>query len=356
MASLTESAATARKAIKYGAIGIVVITVLWFLGGAAIDYYREMNPPAPPEPQVGFGKIEAISFPEETGRPNLTLELPTGAIPQFEVQMKVYEMVQERSSFLDTDRSVETAANLDFLFEPTKESSSVYVWNNGDELASTLRMNIVTGKFVMSRRWQNKPELIMLADFKSDNDVISRSEEILKQADVDNKDILGSERLTYLKASGDNLIEALSLSDADFVQIDYFRNNVEEVDEETEEILSSYPFYQTQPEKGLVRIIISGSMDANEKAIYIENNYREIDYDRYSTYPIKTGEEAWTELEGGGGYVTDASPKEGIVKIRRIFLAYYDGDNEEYSEPVYVFLGDQSFTAYVPAVSSEWVK
>lgn len=356
MASLTESAVVARKAIKYGALGFVAITILWFAGGAAIDYYKTNNPPAPPPPQTGFGKVDEISFPEETGRPKLTLELPTGDIPIFPTQMKVYEMVQKRSSFLDTDRSVEMAANLNFLFSPTKESSTTYVWSNQDELDSSLKMNIVNGQFVLTRKWQNKPNLAMLADFKSENDVSKRAESILRQAELDKKDVLESESLTYLKVNGDILAEALSLSEADFVQVDFNRNNVEEIEEETEKVLSSYPFYQTEPEKGLIRMILTGSKEADEKAIYLENNYREINYERFSTYPIKTGKQAWSELEAGEGYVTNNSPKEGNTKIRRIFLAYYDGDNEKYSMPIYVFLGDQNFVAYVSAVDAEWVK
>lgn len=356
MASLTESAVVARKAIKYGAIGFVAITILWFTGGALIDYYKSVNPPAPPLPQTGFGKVAAVEFPEETGRPKITLELPTRDIPSFPTQIKIYEMVQKRSSFLDTDRSVETAASLNFLFKPTKESSTIYVWSNQDELESSLKMNIVNGKFTLTRKWENKPELAILADFRSEKDVATRAESILKQVDLDKKDITGSESLTYLRVNETSLIEALSLSGADFVQVDFNRNNIEEIDEETEKVLSSYPFYQTEPEKGLIRIIITGSREANEKAIYMENNYREINYDRFSTYPIKTGEQAWNELEAGEGYVTNNSPKEGNTKIRRIFLAYYDGDNEKYSMPIYVFLGDQDFIAYISAVDSEWIK
>ena len=88
MASLTESAVVARKAIKFGAIGFVAITILWFSGGALIKYYKSVNPPAPPPPQTGFGKVAGIDFPEETGRPKLILELPTKDIPDFPTQIR----------------------------------------------------------------------------------------------------------------------------------------------------------------------------------------------------------------------------------------------------------------------------
>ena len=149
---------------------------------------------------------------------------------------------------------------------------------------------------------------------------------------------------------------ALALSDADFVQIDFYRKNIEEIDEETKEVLSSYPFYRPTPRKGLVRLILSGSDKPNEKLILLENNYTEIDYTKMSTYQIKTGLEAWEELKNGGGFVTNDSPDNGTIKIRRMFLGYFDGGTDEYTMPVYVFLGDKNFVAYVSAITDEWLK
>ena len=49
--------------------------------------------------------------------------------------------------------------------------------------------------------------------------------------------------------------------------------------------------------------------------------------------------------------------KAAEVKIRRVFLGYYDADvSTGYAMPIYIFLGDQGFTAYVSAVSEQWIK
>jgi hypothetical protein len=39
-----------------------------------------------------------------------------------------------------------------------------------------------------------------------------------------------------------------------------------------------------------------------------------------------------------------------------MFLAYYDPDiYQEYLQPVYVFVGEPNFIAYVPAISNEYL-
>ena len=356
MASLTESATTARKAIKFGVIGFVGISLLWYVGGWGVKLYKQYFPPALPTPLAGFRELRKVNFPKENGRPEVLLELPTGEIPTFPDRMTVYHSPLKRSSFLNASKAVEQAAQLGFTFKPIETSKTEYVWNNQDQLGSKLTMNIVTGHFELTRQWQNNPGLASLVNFKSDAQVLSAGVGFLRKSGVLPDDILGEEKIGYLKADSGKLVPALSLSDADFVQIDFFRKNVEEVELETKEVLASYPFYRPVSDKGLIRLVLSGSDDPNERLVLFENEYHAVDYTRSSTYPIKTGPQAWEELKNGGGFVTDASPDTGNIKIRRMFLGYFDGGVDEHTQPVYVFLGDKNFVAYVSAITDEWLK
>lgn len=356
MASLTESAMTARKAIKNGAIGFVGISLLWYLGGWGVRLYRYYFPAAPPAPLAGFGELRKINFPEEKGRSEVALELPTGEIPTFPDRMTVYHSPLKRSNFLNASKAIEQAAKLGFSFKPTEISKTEYVWNNQDQLGSKLSMNIITGHFKLTRQWQDDPGLAKLVGFKSDAQVLSAGASFLRKGDILPDDILGEEKVSYLKADSGRLVSALSLSDADFVRIDFFRKSVEETEAETKAVLASYPFYRPAPKIGLVSLVLSGSDDLNERVILFENGYHAVDYTRSSTYPIKSGAQAWEELKGGGGFVTDDSPDTGTIKIRRMFLGYYDGGVDDYTMPIYVFLGDKDFAAYVPAITDQWLK
>lgn len=359
MATLTEASVTARKVIKFGLIGFVGITILWYMGTALIAYYRSINPAPLPNPTVDFGLLPKINFPELNTRPKLILELPTGNIPVFVDRLRVYSQPVKRSTFTDAEAGIETAAALGFLFKPELKTASEYVWTNQDQLNSKLETNIVNGHFVLTRQWQNNPALASLASFTSEKAVVMDTENYLSQVGLLNSDIIGMEKLSYLKDDGGKFSNALSLSEAHFVQLDLFRKNIEEVDsaDKAKTVVASYPFYRSDPNKGLLRVVVSGSKTLSDRIISLEYGYNKIDYTKSGTYPIKTGEMAWNELEKGGGYVFLGDSNTSEVKIRRVFLGYYDADTSTgYTMPIYIFLGDQGFTAYVSAVSDQWIK
>ncbi len=358
MATLTEASAISRKAIKYGSIGFVGVTLLWYMGVALVNYYIYLHPPALPPASVDFGLLQPVNFPKNTTRPELSLELPTGIIPEFPDRMRVYYAPTKRSGFADPDKALDTATALGFLFKPEQPTETRYIWTNQDQLSSKLDMNIVSGHFLLTKQWQNNPTIATQANFVSDKQVIIESSNYLKKVGLLEDDAIGFEKISYVKNDSGKLISALSLSDADFVQIDYFRKNIDEIDpaSKTKEIKASYPFYRTDPSRGLIRVVVSGSKQPNEKVIDMDYAYTFINYDKSSTYPIKTGDEAWSELAAGGGFVAPTGPQNGEVKIRKIFLGYYDSNvNQKYAMPIYIFLGDQGFAAYVSAVRDEWL-
>jgi hypothetical protein len=104
-------------------------------------------------------------------------------------------------------------------------------------------------------------------NFQSDKQVITETENYVKRIGLLNDDAVGVEKVTYLKNDASKLVSALSLSDADFVQLDLFRRNIDEIDpnSKSKEIKASYPFYRTDPSKGLVRVVVSGSKIQTKK-------------------------------------------------------------------------------------------
>ncbi len=72
-------------------------------------------------------------------------------------------------------------------------------------------------------------------------------------------------------------------------------------------------------------------------------------------YPLKTGAAAFEKLKAGEAIFVNV-PQTSNVVIKKMFLGYLDPDvYQEYLQPVFVFLGDNNFTAYVPAVSDEYL-
>jgi len=73
-------------------------------------------------------------------------------------------------------------------------------------------------------------------------------------------------------------------------------------------------------------------------------------------YPLITGQRAYEKLLGGEGILISEGSGKKNVTIKKMFLGYFDPDvYQDYYQPVYVFLGDDNFVSYVPAVSEKWL-
>lgn len=73
-------------------------------------------------------------------------------------------------------------------------------------------------------------------------------------------------------------------------------------------------------------------------------------------YPLITGQRAYEKLLGGEGILVSEGSGKKNVTIKKMFLGYFDPDvYQNYYQPVYVFLGDNNFVSYVPAVSEKWL-
>jgi hypothetical protein len=347
MTSLTQIAITARKAIRYTILLIVFIIVGKFLLDAGTTIYRKIYPAPPPVPTVKFGKLTKIPFPDNGSQAKLTyvLETPTGGLPtDIPTQAKVYFMPKVNPNLLSLDTAKATASALGFGSNAQQISDTIYNFVNPN-FPSTLQMNIVTGTFSISYNLASDRSPISL---KPPVTEVAASEfrSVLSGANVLPDDLTGPVTSNFLKLSGGQLVSALSLSESDVIKINLFRENYDNL-----------PSVTGNPNQANVWAIISGSQTPSQQIIAAEYHYYPVDGSQFSTYPIKTPAEAFSELQAGSAFIANLGVnKDGdTLKIRRIYLAYFDPDSEtEFYQPIYVFEGDNGFVAYLPAVTPDY--
>lgn len=347
MTSLTRIAITARKIIRYGIFLIIFLIVGKFLLDAGSAVYKKAFPAPPPPPTVKYGKLTKVPFPENSPVVKLTytLETPEGGFPtNISTQAKVYFMPKVSPNLLSLDTAKSTAQALGFGVNPQQVSDTVYLFNNPDA-PTALRMNIITGTFSVSYNLaqdksplNNKPPIAEVAasEFRS----------ILSSANIFPSDLTGTTNSNYLKLSNGQLVTALSLSESDVVKVNLFRKDYDNLSSVT-----------GIPDQANVWAIVSGSGVRNQQIVAAEYHYYSVDESQFSTYPIKTPAEAFAELQANQAYIAALGlNKDGdSLKIRRMYLAYFDpGSVTEFYQPVYVFEGDNGFTAYLPAVTSNY--
>jgi hypothetical protein len=347
MTSLTRIAITARKAIRYGIFLIIFLMVGKVLLDTGISIYKKVFPAAPPPPTVKYGKLTKIPFPVENSTVKLTytLETPEGGLPtNIPTQSKVYFMPKVSPNLLSLDTAKATAQSLGFGTNPQQVSNTIYLFNH-PKVSSALQINIITGTFSISYNLaqdksplDSKPPIAEVAasDYRS----------FLSGAGILPADLTGPTTSKYLKLTNGQLVNALSLSESDVVKVNLFRKNYDDL-----------PSVTGTPDQANVWAIISGSLNRDQQVVAAENHYYPVDETQYSTYPIITPQEAFTELQNGQEYIAALGLNKdgGSLKIRRMYLAYFDpGSVTEFYQPIYVFEGDNGFTAYLPAVTSAY--
>jgi hypothetical protein len=316
---------------------------------AGISIYKKINPPAPAAATVKFGKLTKIPFPTSSTSPKLTftLETASGSFPTMSTQAKVYFMPKVSSNLLSLDTAKTEATALGFnSTNPTQESDSLYKFKNST-YPSAMEINIITGAFSISYDLtsdrtpiSNRPPVseVAASEFRS----------VLSGANVMPSDLTGPVIQSYLKLSGGKLQSVLALSEADLVKVSLFRKSYDNL-----------PSVTADPTQSNVWAIVSGGQTKDQQIIAAQYHYYSVDETQYSTYPIITPQQAFSELQAGQAYIASMGQyKDGdSLKIRNIYLAYFDPDSTaDYYQPVYVFDSGEtdstnSFIGYIPAVS-----
>jgi len=346
MTGLTQVAITARKTIRYIIFFIIFLIVGKFALDSGIAIYRKIFPPPPPPPTIKFGKLTKIPFPDNkiAAKLSYTLETPEGEFPKLATQAKVFFMPKVNPNLLSLDVATEKAKAMGFSVGPQQVSDTLYKFR-GPDVPSVMEINIITGTFSISYDLTadrtplvSKPPVAEVAasEFRS----------ALSGANAFPDDLTGPTTHDFFKLADAKLVPALSLSESDVVKVNLFRKTYDDL-----------PSMTGNPNEGNVWAIVSGSSNRDQQIIAAEYHYFPVDESQFSTYPIKTPEAAFAELQSGAAFIADLGlSKDGeTLKIRRVYLAYFDPENEgDFFQPIYVFEGDNGFVGYIPAVIADY--
>ncbi len=343
--SLTYTAYAARRMIKFGGVFIAGFTVTWLLSSAAISAYKAANPPYV-APDVKYGVLPKIVFNNKSfDKKTFTAEMANDSLPTFGDQAKVYIITRSDSTFLALEEDTKTAVALGFKEQPTEISDGVYEFRNSN-LNQTLTMNVLENSFQMKYPYQDDQTLLNPASMPTKEQAVSLAKNYLSAGGVLSNDLdNGETKVSYWKISYDGLTSVSSLSEANAIRVDFFRQDLDDL-----KILSS------EINSASVSVLVTGAQVENKKIAEITYKYAQIDRELYSTYPIKTSEEAWADLQAGN-YWPASDVSGDRVTIREMYLAYFEPVSlTNYIQPIYVFEGDNNFVAYVPALSGKYNK
>ena len=346
MASLTQTSIIARKIIRFSIYAVIFIIVARFTIGLGIRIYRNFFPEPPPPPTVTFGKMPTLPFPENpegTGNLTYSLETPEGELPDFGQQAKVYVMPKIPPTIQSLEFAKQKSTSLGFSGEGRELVETVFLFPN-NSAPSTLTMNIVSGIFSISYDLRANPSAIESIP-PAPELATTQVRSYLARAELLKDDLTGPATHDFIKIEEGRFVPALSLSESHLIKVNLFRKNINEL-----------PSATSTPKEANVWFMLSGSDDRPNQIIAAEYHYYPLNEEEHATYPIKTAQKAWEELNSQEAKIVSIDdPSVENIKIRNVYLAYYDaGQYTTYYQPIVVFEGDNDFVAYVPAVTEEY--
>lgn len=340
--TLSEITAKTRTILKWGAISAATLIAIFIIFKVATFVKELFFPTPPPPPQVSFGKLSNLEFPQSEVSKKLTYSIDTltGTLPQLPTQAKVYRIKQNEPDLLALSKAQQKAQSVDFKDSPIALSQSVYQWKN-KETSKTLTMNIFENNFNLFSSFLLKP--VPSLGFTDTKVAVEKARSFLLKMDLYPSDIDETKtKANLFSIQNLLLVPATSISNAQVVQVSFFQKDVGNIPIYYPKIISPMNFLVSQ-------------INSEPQVVEANFSHQEI-IGVSSTYPIKNANTVFEELKNGKGYIVSFQGQNLQVKIKKVSLGFYISEQrQEFLYPIIVFEGNDGFLAYIQGVTDEWV-
>lgn len=338
MPTLSQVTSETRTILKWGGL-ILGLFLIVFIG---FKIYENFFAPEPP-PTVSFGKISFEFPPSSTSNPpDYSLDTVTGGLPSFSKNIKVHRIEEKESDLLSLARAAEKVSSLGFVEEPFQLSESVYQWENEKTPQRTLTMNIFSNNFNLISSYLSDSASLSF-DETGINSAVSASKSFLLSLGLFPEDLDETKtKASLFSINNFSLTPATSISNAQVIQVNFYQKGLNEL-----------PIYYSNPQISPINFLVA---EIENEPMVVEANftYQKI-LEENATYPIKTAEEAFSDLKKDEAYISTHTGGEQTVLIKSVALGYFLGDKKQsFLVPVVVFEGN-NFQAFVLAIRDEWV-
>lgn len=345
--SLTELSNWFRKALPYLILGILGILII-FYSFKLYFIYLESNKPVVVTTNLIFGKIDKPKIQVATTSANFSFTLDTieGQPVTATETASIFYLPEIPTRFGYKEKILLMAKNFGFNID----GSNYKLVNRLATFSSDNRkLTVDIGNFNFN--FESDVDLNLIASSSvtlSNSEIVNKAINLLKTIGRYPEELArGNNNITYLKYDPyiKDFVNVKKQSEAQAVEIDFFRPDIETTPVVTPKFFTSQNylilFFDKDQEK-----IIRGQVSFFEKL-----------EDQKGIYPVKTGDQAWEELNNGNGIIVAGQKGIKNITIKKMSLKYLDPDiYQRFLQPVYVFIGDNDFVAYVTAVQEEYLQ
>lgn len=342
--SLTELSYYFRKFLPYFIL-FCLIFLIFFYSIKLTLIYLESNKTTTVYTNQIFGKVSLLEIPKSSSSAGLKFTLDTieGAPVTATDTARVYFLPQYVPRFGYSEKIYLIAKSFGFDTEIVKhqlvDKTATFV-----DADKTLTIDISNFNFKFDRKVDNNlfssPQITIPTKTVIENKAIDFLKKIGRYPDELGK---GTTNVIYLKLNSinQNFVNVEKSSQAQLVEVDFYRPDIDGYPIVTPKYFNSQNY---------VIMLFQGN---DFQIIKSQIAFFEKSEEQVGTYWLKTGAEAWSELNSGKGFVVAGTQGQKDVVIKSMKLGYFDPDiYQNYLQPVYVFLGEGDFVGYVPAVKN----
>lgn len=342
--TLTELSYYFRKFLPYFILFCIIFLIFFFSIKLTL-IYLESNKTATIYTNPIFGKVNLPEIPKSSSSAGLKFTLDTieGQPVTATDTAKVFFIPQYNPRFGYSEKIYLIAKSFGFNTEVVKHQL-VDKTATFTDAEKTLTIDISNFNYKFDRKVNNElfssPQLTIPTKTVIENKAVDFLKKIGRYPDELGK---GTTNVIYLKYNpiNQNFVNVEKSSQAQLVEVDFYRPNIDEYSIVTPKFFTSQNY---------VIMIFEGSdyTVINSQIAFFEKSEEQV-----GTYKVKTGEEAWSELNNGLGFVVAGTQGQKNIIIKSMKLGYFDPDiYQSYLQPVYVFLGEGNFVGYVPAIKN----
>lgn len=345
--TLTELSYQVRKLLPFFILFILFFLII-FYSFKLFFIYLEMNQSKSVITPNLFGKINPPEIKEATTSANFifTLDTVEGQPVTTTDSAKVYFLPQPATRFGYREKIYFMAKNFGFNTQEIKHKlqGNTALFEDDDQ---SLLINISNFNFKYDSKFDLSSLALTSSFIPSKKEIENKAIDFLKKVGRYPDELaIGTTRVIYLKYDPglDSYINVENRSEANLVEVDFYRADQDGIP------IVSPKFFNSQ------NYVIMFFTEDDYKVIKSQIAFFEKSESQVDLYPVKSAELAWEELKNGKGKVVAATQGKKNVFIKKISFGYFDPDiYQSFLQPVYVFLGDNNFVGYVPAIANQYL-
>lgn len=227
-----------------------------------------------------------------------------------------------------------------------------YVLNNKnltfEDSQRNLAIDVSNFNFTYEYKYANEPDLFINTTIPDETKIKEDARSFLRQTGRYPDELAqGKDQVslfTYDQSSR-QFVKTDNVNEATVAEVDFFRPDIDGFSIVTPKSLLFSQNY-----------VVMVYHDNTPTVIKAQIKFFEKEEDKVGIYPVKTGDQAYEDLKHNKALIVNPGTTTGAITIKKMGMGYFDPDfYQQYLQPVYYFIGDNGFVAYVPAVFDQYI-